>query len=290
MSEHKTPQKAAPIVKWAGGKRQLQNEILKVIEPLFDREKGTYFEPFFGGGAIFYALAPKKAYITDINEGLINLHIDVRDNLESLRSKLSKVESQYNELKNLEEKQDFYLRERAIFNSEQRKGLEQSARFIFLNKAGFNGMYRENAKGGFNIPFGKRTTLNLSSEGNLDLVSQALQAVDISCRPFLAIESQVRAGDLVYFDPPYVPLDDKNSFTGYHHTGFGMKEQEDLRDLCDRLVVKGATVVVSNSSSTELNRLYASGYEIVELMASRAISASAKGRAKVAEFLIWKKL
>ena len=284
MSEQKTPQKAAPIVKWAGGKRQLESQILEVIEPIFNRETATYFEPFFGGGAIFYALEPKRAYISDINSGLINLYNDVKANLDGLKSELLKFEVFYNQLPSLDEKSNMYYVNREVFNTQERVGIEQSARFIFLNKAGFNGLYRENSKGGYNIPFGKRMSLKLSSDSNLDSVSELLASVDVQCSSYEAIEGLAKAGDLVYLDPPYLPLFE-SSFTSYHKSGFGYSDQVALSDLCKRLVAAGVHVVVSNSSNEKLNDLY-KGFNIRELEASRAISASVAGRAKVQEFLI----
>ena len=157
-----------PLVKWVGGKRQLQDPILAKIREVFEPEEATYFEPFFGGGAIFFALQPKRAVASDINNGLVNLYSQVISNPEAVKFEALALEEEYNLL--LPELQEqFYLEKRATFNEratsgyENRLGPEGAGLFLFLNKAGFNGMYRENAKGEFNIPFGKRSKINLFS-------------------------------------------------------------------------------------------------------------------------------
>lgn len=282
--------KPFPLVKWVGGKRQLQVPILRKIEEVFDREKSTYFEPFFGGGAILFALEPQKAFISDINAGLINLYKQVKKGPKEVKKELQRFESEYNQL-NPEEQLSYFLRVRSEFNEtanevfQNRLGVRGAASFIFLNKAGFNGMYRENAAGEFNIPFGKRASVSLFDDSNLESVSNLFHSVDIQEQPYYDTIANAKAGDLVYFDPPYAPLTKTSSFEGYNSSNLGGFDQVALRDLVDLLTAKGIFCLVSNSSAQVIEDLY-QNYNLEPLQASRAISASAQGRKAVKEYLI----
>mgnify|MGYP000373156294 CR=1 FL=1 len=275
-----------PVVKWAGGKRQLQDRIIPVLREKTDFEVNRYFEPFFGGGAILFALQPKFGAFSDINQGLLNLYIQIRDNLDAFHEVSKALQDEYNKL-DLQSQASKYYEIRTYFNEVERDGLVQAANFLFLNKAGFNGMYRENAKGGFNIPFGKRRTLNLFEYSNLVCVSQQLKNTDMYLQDYrLTVASdKVKPGDLVYFDPPYAPLSATSSFTGYTADGFSGEDQETLANLVRRLTDEGVYVAVSNSSAPHIEKIYR-GFQFRELAATRAISASAAGRKSVTEFLI----
>ena len=273
-----------------GGKRQLQVPILRKIEEVFDREKSTYYEPFFGGGAILFALEPKKSYISDINAGLVNLYNQVKEHPEKVKLELKRFETEYNTLAP-DEQVSYFLKVRTDFNTKQdsrfvnRQGISGAASFLFLNKAGFNGMYRENAAGEFNIPFGKRSSVSLFDDSNIESVSNLFSNVDIKEQPYFETVVSAQPGDLVYFDPPYAPLTKTSSFEGYNSSNLGGFDQSALRDLVDTLTAKNVFCLVSNSSAQIIEELY-KGYNMEPLTASRAISASAQGRKAVKEYLI----
>ena len=278
----------APIVKWVGGKRQLQDRILaEFSNSSFDSAKNTYFEPFFGGGAILFALQPKKAVINDVNSKLVNLYRQVQSNLQELTRAARGLESQYNALApNLDAQLQFFLEKRKTFNSGQPNNPEHAALFLFLNKAGFNGMYRENARGDFNIPFGKRAALNLLDDGNLISVSELLKEVQILNDDFSqAVEKTAKAGDLVYFDPPYVPLTVTAAFTGYTKEGFDPEMQQNLARVAKQLTERGVNVAISNSSHETVRELYGPDFESFPLMATRMLAAKTSSRAAVTELL-----
>ena len=268
----------------------MQVPILKKITEVFDKEKSQYFEPFLGGGAILFALEPNVAYVSDINAGLVNLYNQVKQFPSQFKSELLKFESEYNRLQP-EEQLAYFLRIRAVFNKKtngtftSRLGSFGAASFIFLNKAGFNGMYRENAAGEFNIPFGKRDSISLFDDTNVDSVSRLFQRVDIKEQPYSYTIQNAKPGDLVYFDPPYAPLTKTSSFEGYNSSNLGGFNQVELRNLVDELTKNQVFCVVSNSSAQVIEDLY-HDYNMQPLQASRAISASAQGRKAVKEYLI----
>jgi DNA adenine methylase len=255
--------KPYPIVKWVGGKRQLQDSILERIGDKF----GTYFEPFFGGGAILFALNPQQAEISDVNQGLINLYSAIKFSPVEFMDHASQLEKKYNELNDLDSKQDFFYLNRETYNSIDRVGSEQAARFLFLNKSCFNGMYRENAKGIFNVPFGKRLNLNLYEEENVNAVSNSLQGVGLNLQSYQKTIAEAKSGDVVYFDPPYIPLTVTSAFTSYTAEGFGMDAQVELAKLFRELDSKGVRVLLSNSSAPVMNELY-EGYRTEYLVDS----------------------
>lgn len=276
--------KTVPIVKWVGGKRQLQAHILPLLKRGIDGTSNKYFEPFLGGGAMFFALEPSKSVLADVNIGLINLYRSIRTNLPEFLAKMSEIENQYNNLASSDQEKMFYsIRE--IYNAEKRSGVEQALNFLFLNKSCFNGTYRENQKGEFNVPFGKKQKISLGNEKNLTSASISLSKTELHISSF---ENTVRTSvknDLVYFDPPYIPLSATSAFTSYAAKGFGISEQFELRDTFIRLDKKGVKVALSNSSAPLVRELYAD-FNITELSASRNISASSSGRTPVTELLV----
>jgi DNA adenine methylase len=273
-----------PIVKWVGGKRQLQDQILKVIGPVFRRDEATYFEPFLGGGAIFFALKPPRSRISDVNEGLVNVYRTVRDSLPMFLDQMKSLELEYNGLDEGAQKLR-YLEIRNDFNASPRLGVDQAVNFMFLNKAGFNGLYRENSKGHFNVPFGQRKKIVLANRENLVAVSELLSRTEIELHGYSEALSSARPGDLVYLDPPYVPLSATSAFTSYTADGFNYEDQINLADAFRDLANRGVHVALSNSSALAVKELY-EGFRQTPMMASRAISASAQGRAKVSELLV----
>lgn len=263
-----------PIVKWVGGKRQLMFELIKNMPKSYNR----YFEPFIGGGALFFELQPEQAYISDMNEELINLYSVVRDNVYELIKDLSKHEVS----------KEYFLEIRNIDRTEQYTELsdvERASRFIYLNRTCFNGMYRVNSQGQFNVPFGHYKNPRIIDENNLLNCSELLKKTEIKCADFSEILTKVKKGDLVYFDPPYVPLNDTSSFTSYTKDGFDINMQFKLRDVCDKLDNKGVKFMLSNSDTKLVNELYVN-YEIKKVFASRQINANADGRGKITEVLV----
>lgn len=263
-----------PIVKWVGGKRQLMFELIKNMPKSYNR----YFEPFIGGGALFFELQPEQAYISDMNEELINLYSVVRDNVYELIKDLSKHEVS----------KEYFLEIRNIDRTEQYTELsdvERASRFIYLNRTCFNGMYRVNSQGQFNVPFGHYKNPRIIDENNLLNCSELLKKTEIKCADFSEILTKVKKGDLVYFDPPYVPLNETSSFTSYTKDGFDINMQFKLRDVCDELDNKGVKFILSNSDTKLVNELYVN-YEIKKVFASRQINANADGRGKITEVLV----
>lgn len=265
---------ARPFVKWAGGKHQLLTEIRKHVPGDFSR----YWEPFVGGGAVFFNLVPGAATLVDANEELVNAYRVVQEDVETLIGELEK--HAHNE-------ETFYsLREWDRLPSfEQRSAVERAARFIYLNKTCFNGLYRVNSKGQFNVPFGRYHNPTIADRVNLTLCSKALRGVEVECGSFLDIETRVASNDFVYFDPPYIPLTSTSSFTSYTADRFTIDMQTALRDLCVRLDSAGVKWLLSNSSSFIIRELY-SGYRITSVKAQRAINAHANKRGVVEEVLI----
>lgn len=263
-----------PIVKWVGGKRQLMFELLKNMPKSYSR----YFEPFIGGGALFFELQPDNAYISDMNEELINLYQVVKDNVDELIDDLSKHEVS----------KEYFLEIRNIDRTEkyaELSNVERASRFIYLNRTCFNGMYRVNSKGEFNVPFGHYKNPRIIDENNLLNCSELLKKTEIKCADFTEILTKVKKGDFVYFDPPYVPLNETSSFTSYTKDGFDIDMQFKLRDVCDELDSMSVKFMLSNSDTKLVNELY-SNYKIKKVFASRQINANADGRGKITEVLV----
>ena len=270
----KLQQETYPIVKWVGGKRQLMFELLKNMPENYNR----YFEPFIGGGALFFELQPDNAYISDMNEELINLYKVVRDNVEELITDLQKHDIS----------KEYFMEIRNIDRTEEYKNwsnIQKASRFIYLNRTCFNGMYRVNSKGEFNVPFGHYKNPRILDENNLINCSNLLQKTEIKHGDFSEILKKVKKGDFVYFDPPYVPLSETSSFTSYTKDGFDMDMQFKLRDVCDELDSMGVKFLLSNSDTKLVNKLY-ENYNIKKVFASRQINANADGRGKITEVLV----
>ena len=277
---HKLPRKPRqsgspkPLVKWVGGKTQLLPELTARIPRNFSR----YFEPFVGGGALFFYLQPEESVLIDINEELTNTYKVVKDKVEELISDLKQ---------HLHEK-DYYYRIRNIDRSDEYKlwsDVQRASRLIYLNKTCFNGLYRVNSKGQFNTPMGSYKNPKIVDETNLRACSQALQKAQIITGSFLEVEEQVNHDDFVYFDPPYAPLNATSNFTGYSQKGFDKMMQLSLRALCDRLDYKGVRFMVSNSNAPLILDLY-DHYKIEFVYATRAINSKGDKRGKIPEVII----
>lgn len=263
-----------PIVKWVGGKRQLMFELLKNMPKSYNR----YFEPFIGGGALFFEIQPYNAYISDMNEELINLYQVVRDNVDGLLIDLKKhdiTKEYFIDIRNIDRSKEY----------QNWSDIQRASRFVYLNRTCFNGMYRVNSKGEFNVPFGHYKNPRIIDENNLINCSNLLQKTEIKYADFSEILTKVKKGDFVYFDPPYVPLNETSSFTSYTKDGFDIDMQFKLRDVCDELDSMGVNFMLSNSDTKLVNELYAN-YEIKKVFALRQINANADGRGKITEVLI----
>lgn len=260
-----------PFLKWVGGKRKLVNDLKKHFPTSFR----TYHEPFVGGGAVFFALGHRPSTLTDINPDLVWTYQVVRDHVEDLITELTSGKYIYDEAR--------YYQIRAEVPV---TAVEQAARFIYLNRTGFNGLYRVNAKGKFNVPFGRYTNPTICDEAGLRTCSAALQGVGIYCGDFMTALKDVQPGDLVYCDPPYVPLSTTSSFTSYSSGGFNLNDQARLMGAAKVLKALGATVVLSNSAAPFVRDLYQRDFRIHEVLAARAVNSKGAGRGKITELIL----
>lgn len=260
-----------PFIKWAGGKRSL----LAQLRPHFPRRFGRYYEPFVGSAAVFFDLMPPKASLSDTNARLIRTYKGLQENVEQVVELLSTYPHD----------RDFFteFRTRKI---DEGSDAEVAAWFIYLNKTGYNGLYRVNSKNRFNVPFGDYKRPNICDDERLRDCAKRLQGVSIAVKDFETAALRARKGDLVYFDPPYVPLSATSSFTSYTKDGFGDDAQRRLRDLAAELKRRGVHVRISNSSAEAVYELYADGFELVDIQARRSINSKGAGRGLVKELLI----
>lgn len=274
-------QKARPFLKWAGGKSRVVSQLIE----LFPEKFNSYYEPFLGGGALYFRISPQSGRLNDLNCALIDTYTTLRDNPEALLKSLSKLQDQYRSLDTIDSKRRFYLVNRAEFNRLKKGSIKKSALFIFLNKTGFNGMYRENSSGQYNIPFGKQENPLICDIENLRRVSKVLKVIDITCTSYKDALAGASRGDLVYLDPPYYPISKTSNFTEYQAGGFSVKDQVELRDMFKTLDRKGCYVMMSNSACEEIKELYA-GYNIYSVRVARAINSKAGKRGKIDEYVV----
>lgn len=265
---------ADPILKWAGGKRKLSDEIISLMPK--DYRKRAYHEPFFGGGAVFFQIKPKKGSINDVNKHLINFYRIVRDKPDEL----VETARQYPY-----DKEVYYeLRDR--FNHEEITDVEQAALLLYFNKTGFNGLYRVNSKNEFNVPFGRYKNPTIVPEDRIYEASELLKDVEIFSRDFTYIIEYSNPGDLVYFDPPYLPVSDTSDFTSYSSDGFSYDDQLMLVDTCNKLDEKGVYFVLSNSNVKVLVDKYEEHFTVHTVQAARSINSKASKRGEVNEILV----
>ena len=271
--------KGKPFVKWAGGKRQVIDELKKYVPVEFD----TYYEPFIGGGALLFELSPRKAVINDSNKELMNVYEVLCDDKKF--NKMCKVLNNYEANHN----EEFYYEIRNKDRDKQKYGkladYTRAARTIYLNKACFNGLYRVNSKNEFNVPFGKKERVNTYDGGNLITVSNYLtmNEVKILSVDFEDAVKDAKAGDFVYFDPPYDS--DTGTFNSYTEEGFGKEEQRRLARVFKELDERGVFVMLSNHNTMLINELY-EGYNIHIIEAKRNINSKGNKRGKVEELII----
>jgi DNA adenine methylase len=289
---------AKPFLKWAGGKSQL----IKEIETYYSFEQGItkYAEPFVGGGAVLFDVLSryniKKAYISDVNTELINTYRVIKDSVNELINLLYIYQSEYIDL-NIDERKLYYNTKRDRFNylkvnSNDDENVEKAAIMIFLNKTCFNGLYRVNKKGFFNVPMGSYKNPKICDEENLRAVSYKLQNVIIVCGDYRKSAEFIDEHTLVYFDPPYRPISDTSSFISYTENSFNDEEQIELAKFVDKMDRKGAKIVLSNSDPKNSNMsdnffddIY-SKYKIKRVEATRMINCKASSRGKIKELII----
>ncbi len=271
--------KGKPFVKWAGGKRQIIDKLMKFVPDEFD----TYYEPFIGGGALLFELAPKKAVINDSNVELMNVYKCIKDEV--------KFTKMCNELNHYEAKhsKDFYLEIRSLDRDKSKfhriADYRRAARTVYLNKSCFNGLYRVNSKNEFNVPFNKKLKVNTYDGQNLGIIHSYLNFNDVKILS-VDFEEAVRdckKGDFIYFDPPYDS--DKGVFNSYTEDGFGKEAQKRLADVYKKLADRGCYVMLSNHNTRLVQELYGE-FNIHVIEAKRSINANGKKRGKVEEVII----
>lgn len=263
-----------PILKWAGGKTQLLERILPLLPASID----TYFEPFVGGAAVFFALARqqrfRRAVLADRNEELIEVYRALQQDVDGVIRALARLATAIDEAS--------YYTVRAA----RPRGIAgRAARLIYLNKTGYNGLYRVNRAGEFNVPFGRHVRPTVLDEPNLRAASLALREVTLVVGDFAAVSARARPGDAVYFDPPYLPLSRTSSFTAYDRHAFGDAEHARLATVFAELASRGVAAVLSNSATPRTRALF-SGFQVTEVPAGRAINSRAERRGPVTELLV----
>lgn len=283
---------AKPFLKWAGGKTQLLDEIAaRLPNGLKTSEIDTYIEPFVGGGAVFFHIAQeyksiKDFYLFDINEDLINCYNAIKTSAESIVNDLRTLERKYLAKRNSSRK-DFYYQIRMEFNADR-----SPAKLIFLNKTCYNGLYRVNRKGDFNVPFGDYKNPTICDEENLRNVSTFLQKAEITCGDFTDSEKYIDNHTFVYFDPPYRPLSPTASFTSYSKDSFSEQDQIKLAKFCRQIHSKGAKFLLSNSDpkneypNDHFFEVNYKGFTIDTVKATRQINCKASGRGQINELII----
>jgi DNA adenine methylase len=272
--------KAKPFLKWVGGKGQLLGQ----METLLPKKFNTYFEPFVGGGAVFFNLQPKKGNINDINHTLITAYSCIKEEPKKVISSLKKLEKQFIE-KDTGGRKKFYYSLREKYNTLKVDDFNRAIYFLFFNKTAFNGVYRENSKGGFNVPMGSYKNPKIVDEENILAVSESLKNTKITCGSFYDAVKKAKSGDFVYFDPPYHPLSETSSFTSYHKDDFSKDDQIKLRDLFVELDKRGVYVMLSNSSAPFIKEIY-SKYKQIPVYANRMINSKSDKRGKISEVVI----
>lgn len=267
----------APVVKWVGGKRQLLNE----ITPLLPKKITSYCEPFLGGGAVLFSIQPSKAIVNDLNGDLIVVYETIRDDVEALIVDLKRHENTseyFYAIRDIDRDKEAY---------QAMSKVERASRLIYLNKTCFNGLFRVNSSGEFNSPFGHYKNPNIVNEPVLRAVNKYFASSNITfCNEdFATTLDKVGKGGFVYLDPPYDPVSDTASFTGYNKGGFDRGEQIRLKQCCDDLTRRGVKFMLSNSATNFIKELY-KDYNVSVVQAKRAINSDASKRGAIEEVLI----
>lgn len=289
---------AKPFIKWAGGKTQLLTQFENILpHNLKEAEHFTYIEPFVGGGAMLFHMLQKytnigRVIINDINPNLITAYRVIRDTPERLITDLKMLQREFRQNSNEEARKEYFLRIRKSYNEDTHNDVTNTAMFIFLNRTCFNGLYRVNSKGYFNVPFGKYTNPTICDEELLLEDSKILQNVEILCGDYTLIERYVDNNTFIYFDPPYRPLSTTSSFTSYSKENFDDTEQTRLAHFFARLSRYGCKMMLSNSdccaqnpNDTFFENLYGN-FIIDKVHASRFVNAIPSKRGKLTEILV----
>ena len=290
--------KGKPFIKWVGGKTQLISQLDELLPANFEQmDNVTYIEPFVGGGAmLFYMLQRypniRQAIINDINGDLTTCYQTVRDYPEELIASLRDIQEAYNEQLTEEGRKDFFMAARARYNEKNLDPIENTTKFFFLNRTCFNGLYRVNKKGLFNVPFGKYVNPQIYDEETIRLDSELLRRVEILNGDFERTFEYANGNTLFYFDPPYRPLSDTSSFNDYTKESFNDDAQIRLKEYCDRINDAGYMFMLSNSDCKGKNEednffdvLYAD-YHIERVWAARYINSNPTKRGKLTEILV----
>lgn len=289
---------ARPFIKWVGGKSQLINQLEALLPADFGKwEDATYIEPFVGGGAMLFHMLNcysniKHAVINDINPDLTTCYMVVRDEPEKLLNSLKNIQQEYDGLQTENARNAFFYSMRERFNAKKHGAVENTTLFFFLNRTCFNGLYRVNKSGCFNVPFGKYVSPSIFNEEVIYADSQLLQKVEILTGDFEQTFDYIQANSLFYFDPPYRPLSNTSSFNSYSREAFNDLAQERLKHFCDRIHDAGAQFMLSNSDCLAKDEkddffdvLY-SAYQIERVFASRSVNSNATKRGKLTEILV----
>ena len=270
-----------PFIKWAGGKYRLADKLIPVMPDKFNPSKNTYIEPMAGSGGFFFKYGPKHAYLSDINQNLITTYNVIKNDVKNLIKSLK----QHKELHN----KDYFYKNRDLFNELIQKGddhLNIASLFIYLNRTCFNGLYRENSKGEFNVPIGSYKNPTICDEENLLSVNKILQSTDIACHGYEESINRVKEGDFVYIDPPYIPLDPV-SFTKYSKDDFGKAQHKELSAFCDLIDKKGGYFMLSNSDTELTKEIYMNSERICyKFEVMRTIASKSENRVKAKEVII----
>lgn len=288
---------AKPFVKWVGGKTQLLDDIKKALPSNLSQINDlTYVEPFVGGGAVLFWILQEypnitKAIINDINEELICTYRVIKSDVEKLILELTRIQAEYLALNDVARK-DYFLSQRERYNEKNNSDIETAALFIFLNRTCFNGLYRVNSKGKFNVPHGRYTNPKICDEETLRADSVILQRVEILCGDFAQTGKYADNNVLYYFDPPYRPLTETSAFTSYAKDGFDDAEQTRLRDFCEQIATHKSLFVASNSDPQNVDNeddffdnLY-NRFSIKRVSAARMINSKGNGRGAISEIMI----
>lgn len=267
-----------PFTKWTGGKRQLLGELRSYMPETY----GRYFEPFVGGGALFFDLAPEQAVINDFNEELINAYRQIKNNPAELINLLIKHKENNSK--------DYYLALRSADRDgriSRMTGVERAARILYMLRVDFNGLYRVNSKNQFNVPYGRYKNPKIVDVDLLYQISEYLNENDVEIlqTDFAEAVKDAQTGDFVYFDPPYIPLNETSSFTSYTHEGFSYEEQVRLRNTFKELTERGVYAMLSNSSSPLVEELY-KDFNIYFVEAQRTNGAKSSSRGKISEIIV----
>ncbi len=263
-----------PFLRWIGGKTKFVQEIVSRLPPL--PEKATYFEPFLGAGAVFFAYAPPRAVLSDLNPDLIRTFTSVRDHPAELVKKLYSLH--YRDSKST------YYRVRALFNHKSGSDSLQAARFIYLNQTSFNGIYRVNGQGCYNVPYGFKLSPNIPGKRHLTAASNLLKNAAIKLVDYKLVTVEATEGDVVYLDPPYPPLNGTSYFTHYTKERFANDDQVEVARIAGSLRVRGCAVIITNADTPLIRKLY-SAWHISEITRPRWVS-SACHKHRVVELII----